>query len=102
MRSVKRPYEVRQLLVCTNHRDPATGKSSCGNNGAAVVADHLKKTVKERGLKGRVVVTRSGCLDLCPDQGCVVAFHPEGEFFLAECSVDEAEVLLGHLVRSPE
>lgn len=99
MKPVKRPYEVRQVLVCANVRDPASGKASCGNNGAEVVIGHLKKTVKERGLKGKVVATRSGCLDLCPDQGCIVAFQPDGEFFHAECTVEEAEAVLARLTR---
>lgn len=97
MKPVKRPYEVRQLVVCTNARDPATGKASCGMNGAEALLGQLKKTVKERGLKGRVVATKSGCLDICPDRGCIVGFHPEGEFFHEECTPEAGERLLQRL-----
>ncbi len=97
MKPVKRPYEVRQLVVCTNQRDPSTGKSSCGQNGAEALLGQLKKAVKERGLKGQVLVTKSGCLDICPDRGCIVGFHPEGAFFHEECDAEAGERLLQRL-----
>ncbi len=98
MKAVKKPYEVRQLLVCANLRDPATGKPSCGQNGAQSLLEQLKKTVKERGLKGRYIVTKTGCLDICPEKGCIVGFQPEGEFFHVDCSPSSAESLLAKLV----
>ncbi len=97
MKAVKRPYELRQLLICTNARDPSTGKSSCGQNGAQPILEYLKKTVKERGLKGKVIVTKTGCLDICPEHGCIVGFQPESEFFHAECTIEEADALLARL-----
>ena len=98
MKSVKKPYEIRQLLVCANLRDPTTGKASCGQNGAQALLDQLKKTVKERGLKGRYVVTKTGCLDICPDKGCIVGFQPEGAFFHVDCTPESGEALLAKLV----
>jgi predicted metal-binding protein len=97
MKAVKRPYELRQMLVCTNARDPVTGKPSCGHNGAEALLGQLKKTLKERGLKGRVIATRSGCLDICPDRGCIVGFHPEGAFFHTDCTPEAGEQLLARL-----
>ncbi|MSQ01800.1 MAG: (2Fe-2S) ferredoxin domain-containing protein [Myxococcales bacterium] len=97
MKAIKRPYEVRQLLVCTNARDPSTGKSSCGQNGAQPILEYLKKTVKERGLKGKVIVTKTGCLDICPDDGCIVGFQPEAEFFRVACTIEEADAVLTRL-----
>lgn len=98
MKSLKRPWQKRHLLVCTNARDPSTGKPSCGMNGALSLRDTLKKTVKERGLKGTVMVTGTGCLDICPAAGCAVAFYPEAEFFLAETDQTAADELLAKLV----
>jgi predicted metal-binding protein len=97
MKPVKAPYATRQMLVCTHHRDPATGKASCAVNGGVALKDHLKKTVKERGWKGDVVVTQTGCMDVCPTHGVAVGFHPDATFFVAE--PDEAEALLEHLHR---
>ncbi len=99
MKPVKSPYAKRQLLVCFNSRDPSTGKPSCGMNGSAALRDYLKKTVKERGLKGEVIVTGTGCLDICPAHGCAVAFQPEGEFFLSDTTEEAGEELIRYLTR---
>lgn len=100
MNPARPPFRVRQLLVCTHVRDPESGKSSCGRNGSIELRERLKKTVKARGLKGEVVVTQTGCLDLCPVVGCAVAFHPEGDFYVA--GADEDELLLAHLTRAAD
>ena len=78
------PYSLRQVFVCTNVRDPATGKSSCGANGAIAFREKLKHAVKARGLKRQVMVTQSGCLDYCPASGCTVAIYPENTWSIVE------------------
>jgi predicted metal-binding protein len=98
MKPLKRPWQKRHLLVCTNARDPATGKPSCGMNGSNALRDTLKKTVKERGLKGTVMVTGTGCLDVCPLEGCTVGFYPEAEFFVSPTGEAGAEALLARLL----
>ncbi len=93
-RVVKPPYSVRQVLICTNLRDPSTGKPSCGMNGGTGLRERLKKTVKERGLKGRVMITGTSCLDFCPTQGCVVAFYPENQWAIVDTAPEGDEALL--------
>jgi predicted metal-binding protein len=95
MQPVKPPASIRHLLVCTNERDPATGKPSCGLHGSPALREQLKKAVKERGLKGRLKVTAVGCLDYCPAQGVAVGFYPENEFFIAD--LDEIDALWARL-----
>lgn len=90
------PYTVRQVLVCTNVRDPATGKGSCGANGSAAFREKLKHAVKARGLKRQVLVTQSGCLDYCPATGCTVAVYPENRWYLAE--MDEVDAVLDQIL----
>jgi predicted metal-binding protein len=102
MRSVRSPYALRQMLVCTNRRDPAGPKPSCGNNGGAELRERLKLTVKERGLKGRVIVTSTGCMDLCPADGCLVGFQPDGDFAVVSGQPAEDEALLERLLRPDE
>lgn len=74
------PY-ARTLFVCTHSR--ASGeRKSCGNpgeEGPAVLAA-LKEEVDKRGLKGKVRVCRSGCLDLC-EKGPNAFLYPTGEWF---------------------
>lgn len=92
------PYQHRHLLVCTNARDPATGKPSCGMNGANRLREQLKLAVKSGGLKGKVKVTGTGCLDFCPAEGCVVAFYPENTWQIVPTDEASGETLFGQLV----
>ncbi|MDP2307028.1 MAG: (2Fe-2S) ferredoxin domain-containing protein [Pseudomonadota bacterium] len=101
-RVVKSPYALRQVLVCTNLRDPSTGKPSCGMNGGVAFREHLKKAVKERGLKGQVMITGTSCMDFCPAQGCVVAFYPENEWRIVDPTPEEEEAVLQRAIRGPE
>jgi predicted metal-binding protein len=87
------------MLVCTNRRDPSAPKPSCGNNGGAELRERLKLAVKERGLKGTVIVTSTGCMDICPADACLVAFQPDGEFALVSGAPEDDAALLDRLLR---
>lgn len=84
------PFE-RTVFVCTNVRD---GKPACGNPGAGglEICEALKDGVKAAGLKKRVRVARSGCLDLCA-QGPNVFLYPDGEWHSGVTLADTAEIL---------
>lgn len=92
------PFSLRHVLVCTNVRDPAKGKPSCGLNGAIAFRERLKHEVKARGLKRTVMVTQSGCLDLCPQTGCAVAIYPENEWLHSGTDEADAEALLARIL----
>jgi (2Fe-2S) ferredoxin len=76
----KKPVPYRKtVFVCTNTRDG--GRVACGNEGRGgeELCESLKHAVKELGLKGKVRVARSGCLDLC-EKGPNLFIYPEGEW----------------------
>ncbi len=77
MRTNPIPYE-RTIFVCTNKRE---GKEACANpgRGGDKICEKLKAYVKENGLKGKIRVARSGCLDLC-SQGPNIFVYPEGKW----------------------
>lgn len=85
------PYK-RIVFVCVNSR--ADGSPSCGNPGqdGPAVLQALKAGVKERGLKGKVRVTRTGCLDLCA-RGPVVMVYPEGDCYTSVKAADAPALL---------
>ena len=85
------PY-VRTVFVCTNVR--ADGRVACANpgRGGAEVCEALKHEVKKAGLKGKVRVARSGCLDLCA-QGPNLFIQPEGEWYSGVATADVPELL---------
>jgi (2Fe-2S) ferredoxin len=75
------PYK-RTLFVCTNARLGPDARVSCGapGRGGAELLAALKEAVKQAGLKGKVRVCRSGCLDLC-EQGPNAFLYPSGEWY---------------------
>jgi len=80
------PYE-KTVFVCTNVRE---GKVACANpgRGGDRICAALKEAVKAAGLKGKIRVARSGCLDRCAE-GPNLFVYPEGRW----CSgVREADV----------
>lgn len=91
MDKAKVPFE-KTLFVCTNAREG--GRVACGNpgRGGLELCEALKAGVKERGLKGKVRVARSGCLDLC-EQGPNVFLYPDGEWLSGLAPADAGAIL---------
>lgn len=85
------PYK-RLVLVCTNAR--ADGSPSCGNPGqdGPALWRALKEGVAAAGLKGKVRVSRTGCLDLCA-RGPVVMVYPEGDCYTGVKTADAPALL---------
>ena len=69
-------YE-RHAFVCT------TGKT-CAAQGSAQVYAALKDAARAAGLKGRVRVNQSGCLNQC-GHGPMVVVYPDATWY---CGVD--------------
>ncbi len=61
-----------------NQREP--GKTCCAERGAERILEKLKGFVRANGLKGRVRVSRSGCMDLC-EQGVTVMVYPDNRWY---------------------
>lgn len=77
----------RIVFVCTNDRGKDE-RVSCGRCGGEEIQEALKKALKERGLKGRIRVCKSGCMDRC-EQGPNVMIFPENIWL---CGVSKADV----------
>lgn len=71
------PY-LKHLYVCINKRE--TG-AACSTHGAGeAIREKLKAYVKANGLKGKVRVSSSGCMDLCA-QGPNVMVEPDHRWY---------------------
>jgi (2Fe-2S) ferredoxin len=96
MNSSPVPYR-RMIFVCMNasHDDdrPACGAKAC----TAKVLETLKDEVKKRGLKGKVRVLKSGCMDLC-EKGPNVMVFPEGILHTQVTSQDIPDLISTYLV----
>ena len=77
----KVPYK-RMLFVCTNVRE---GEAACGNaeRGESCgfkLVEKLREEVKKRGLKAKIRVAKSGCMDLCARGPAVMVFDEQGDY----------------------
>ena len=88
-----RPVPYRKtVFVCTNTRED--GRVACANpgRGGDAICSALKDGIKKAGLKGKVRVARSGCLDLC-EKGPNLFIQPGGEWICGATPGDVPEIL---------
>jgi (2Fe-2S) ferredoxin len=90
------PYFRLHAFVCTNERPADDPRGCCSARNAVALRDHLKKRVKEAGLKG-VRVNNAGCLDRC-EIGPVLVIYPEGIWYKADSISDIDEILDTHFI----
>ena len=85
------PYR-KTIFVCTHTRDG--GRVACANpgRGGDKLCEALKESVKTLGLKGKVRVARSGCLDRC-EEGPNLFIYPEGEWYSGVGEKDIPEII---------
>jgi (2Fe-2S) ferredoxin len=89
-------YE-RHLFVCTNQRPEGSPRPSCNPDGKAELHRALNLAVAEAGLKGRVRVNKSGCLDQCEHAANVVVY-PEAVWYGNVQLADVPEIVQSHLI----
>lgn len=87
------PYQ-KHLYVCVNQREP--GKTCCAAGGGEAILEKLKAYVKAHGLKGKVRISRSGCMDLCA-QGPNVMVTPDHEWYSHITLEDVDRIIAEHL-----
>lgn len=86
----------RHVLVCVNTRPPGNPKGSCGEKGSEAIYEELKAMVKARGLRERVIVSRTSCLKHC-SRGITVAVYPENVWYGGVGLEDLEEIFRSHL-----
>lgn len=96
MNKINKPFS-KLILVCVNER--VNGEESCGNKQSLPIFDRLKVYVNEH-LKGKVRVSRTGCLGLC-ELGPVVAVFPDNVWYTA-VTEDDIERIIQEQLRTEE
>jgi len=81
------PY-LCHIFVCANIRESNPENPGCGAKGGGILKTRLKAAVNERGWKGKVRVSTTGCLGLC-SHGPNVLLHPQDVWF---SNVTEADL----------
>ncbi|MEK7390255.1 MAG: (2Fe-2S) ferredoxin domain-containing protein [Elusimicrobiota bacterium] len=92
MKNAPVPFK-KSVFVCTHVRDD--GRAACGNpgRGGLELCEALKLGVKQAGLKGKIRVARSGCLDLC-EKGPNAFIYPAGEWLSGLALADVPGLLM--------
>lgn len=86
------PKRERYLFVCMNEREADNPKGSCMASGAKAIHDQLKVGLVKRGLRKRLRVCESSCLDLCW-VGATVAVMPDNVFYGKVTVADVPDIL---------
>ena len=91
MKKSTTPYQCH-IFVCSNVRENRPDNPGCGASGGSELKALLKQEIKDRGWKGRVRVSTTGCMGLC-GAGPNVLLHPQGIHFSA-VTADDLETVL--------
>ena len=90
MKLRKTPYKCH-LFVCVKSRDGE--RKSCGDGEGADIKALLKDEISDRGWKGKVRVSDSGCQGVC-GVGPNVMIYPQGIWLTQVTSSDMPEILI--------
>ncbi|MBX7058396.1 MAG: (2Fe-2S) ferredoxin domain-containing protein [Leptospirales bacterium] len=90
-------YYDAHIFFCENVREEGA-RVSCGRQRSAELRNLLKRRVKENGLKMRIRINSSGCLDRC-EEGPVQVAYPEGRWFRLRSAEDVERFLQDYLQR---
>ena len=82
----KVPYK-RMIFVCINEREgeAACGNSERGEDSGLNLVKTLRQEVKKRGIKGKIRVAKSGCMDLCGSGPNAMIFDEKGDYTYFSC-----------------
>ena len=86
------PY-VSHVFVCTNDRGGE--RKSCADNNSQLTKSKLKDVVDEKGLKGKVRISTSGCMGLCA-KGSNVMIYPQRVWY-SEVSPDDVDEIVSKI-----
>ena len=91
----QKPLPFQKIVfVCVNNRD--NGEPACAARGSKAIQEKLKQISKDRGLKGKVRVSQSGCMDLCA-QGPNVMVFPDNVWYRNVTEADVERIADEHL-----
>jgi (2Fe-2S) ferredoxin len=89
MKSRKTPYKCH-LFVCTRSRNGE--EKSCADGDSTAIKSMLKDAINERGWKGIVRVSESGCQGVC-SVGPNVMIYPQGNWLTQVKPTDVPDIL---------
>ncbi len=91
------PAFERHVFVCANERPRGHPRGCCCEKQSVEIRELMKAAVARYGLRGRVRINESGCLDQC-EHGVTVVVYPEGVWYGFVRNEDVEEIVRSHLV----
>ena len=86
---IESPY-VAHVFVCTNDRGGK--RKACADNNSPLVKAKLKEAVNEKGWKGKIRISTSGCMGLCA-KGSNVMIYPQKIWFCEVLPDDVGDIV---------
>ncbi len=87
----------KHIFVCTNQK--AEGKPCCGNDNGLAIIEKFRTLLGEAGLKAKIRVQKSGCLDAC-SKGPVLVIYPEGTYY-GKVTLDDVDTIFqAHILQN--
>ncbi|MBT4291000.1 MAG: (2Fe-2S) ferredoxin domain-containing protein [Deltaproteobacteria bacterium] len=83
------PY-ISHVFVCINDRGGE--KKSCADNNSKLIKAKLKDIVNDRGWKGKIRISTSGCMGVCVN-GPIVMIYPQKIMFSEVSSENIDEIV---------
>ncbi len=83
MKESRVPFK-KIIFVCAHTRE---GEAACANadrgaNKSSDFIEPLREEVRKRGLKGKIRIAKSGCMDLCAKGPNLMVFDENGNYTL--------------------
>ena len=89
----KRQYYV---FLCVNERPPENPKGCCTSRGSAAVRERFAEALTREGLRDRVRLVRTSCLDNC-SKGPTMVVYPDDVWYQGVQAEDVDEIVESHL-----
>ena len=91
-------YE-KHIFVCENKRPADDPRGCCSDKGSIEIRAKMKERVKQLGLKPKVRVNSSGCLDAC-EFGPSIVVYPEQTWYCGVKIDDVEEIIQSHIINN--
>lgn len=86
------------IFVCCNQRPEGAPRPCCGKERGESIRNRFKQEIRKQKLRGKIRVNKSGCLDRCELNPCIV-IYPEGAWYrVDDQQADIEEIVREHLI----
>ena len=87
---INTPTPKLHLFVCVNDRTQrAVNMASCAPEVTMETVKRVKLWILQNGLMHDVLITKTGCLGICPQDGGMMVIYPKGRWITGIKTAEE-------------